>query len=69
MSPMQRRDFMKVCAAGAAVGANDLFAAQDLKPRFYSRSLLTEEGGRPRRRSGRRRSIPLESQSNPCAGR
>jgi len=31
MHPMQRRDFIKVCAAGAAVRANDLFAAQDLK--------------------------------------
>ena len=47
MHPMQRRDFIKVCAAGAAVSANDLFAAQDLKPHFYSRTLLTDEGGRP----------------------
>jgi Rieske Fe-S protein len=49
MHPMQRRDFIKVCAAGAAVSANDIFAAQNLKPRFYSRVLLTEEGGRPLR--------------------
>jgi Rieske Fe-S protein len=46
---MQRRDFIKVCAAGAAVSANDLFAAQDLNPRFYSRTQLTDEGGRPLR--------------------
>jgi len=46
---MQRRDFIKVCAAGAAVSANDLFAAQDLNPRFYSRTQLTDEDGRPLR--------------------
>ena len=46
---MQRRDFIKVCAAGAAVRANDLFAALDLNPRFYSRTQLTDEDGRPLR--------------------
>jgi len=46
---MQRRDFIKVCAAGAAVSAKDLFAAQDLNPRFYSRTQLTDEDGRPLR--------------------
>ncbi len=70
MSPMQRRDFMKVCAAGAAVGANDLFAAQDLKPRFYSRTLLTEEGGRPLRAAslvaGRNYIFHYPFESTPC---
>jgi len=61
---------MKVCAAGAAVGANDLFAAQDLKPRFYSRSLLTEEGGRPLRAAslvaGRNYIFHYPFESTPC---
>jgi len=67
---MQRRDFMKVCAAGAAVSANDLFAAQDLKPRFYSRSLLTDEGGRPLRAAslvaGRNYIFHYPFESTPC---
>lgn len=46
---MQRRDFFKICAAGAALGAPDLFAATDLKPRFYSRARLADERGRPLR--------------------
>lgn len=44
---MQRRDFIKVCAAGAAVSPNNLFAATDLKPHFYSRVQLVDERGRP----------------------
>lgn len=44
---MQRRDFIKVCAAGAAVGANDLFAARDLKPHFYARAQLADGRGEP----------------------
>lgn len=52
MEKMQRREFIKVCAAGTAVRANDLFAAQDLKPRLYTRAQLTDEAGRPLRASG-----------------
>jgi Rieske Fe-S protein len=67
---MQRRDFIKVCAAGAAVRANDLFAAQDLKPRFYARSLLTDEGGRPLRAAslvaGRNYIFHYPFESTPC---
>ena len=67
---MQRRDFIKVCAAGAAVSANDLFAAQDLKPRFYSRTLLTDEGGRPFRAAsllaGRNYIFHYPFESTPC---
>lgn len=44
---MQRRDFFRICAAGAALGAPDLFAARDLRPRFYSRTQLVDERGRP----------------------
>lgn len=46
---MQRRDFIKACAAGAAVGANDLFAAKDLKPHFYARAQLVDGSGQPLR--------------------
>jgi len=67
---MQRRDFMKVCAAGAAVSANDLFAAQDLKPRFYARAQLTDEGGRPLRAAsliaGRNYIFHYPFESTPC---
>lgn len=67
---MQRRDFIKVCAAGAAVRANDLFAAQDLKPRFYARALLTEVGGRPLRAAsliaGRNYIFHYPFESTPC---
>ena len=67
---MQRRDFIKICAAGAAVSANDLFAAQDLKPRFYARTLLTDEGGRPLRAmslvAGRNYIFHYPFESTPC---
>jgi Rieske Fe-S protein len=67
---MQRRDFIKVCAAGATVRANDLFAAQDLKPRFYARTLLSDEGGRPLRTAslvaGRNYIFHYPFESTPC---
>lgn len=44
---MKRRDFFRICAAGAALGAPDLFAAKDLRPRFYSRAQLVDGRGRP----------------------
>ena len=67
---MQRRDFIKVCAAGAAVRANDLLAAKDLKPRFYARTLLTDESGQPLRAarlvSGRNYIFHYPFESTPC---
>jgi Rieske Fe-S protein len=67
---MQRRDFIKICAAGAAVRANELFAAQDLKPRFYTRTLLSDEGGRPFRAArlvaGRNYIFHYPFESTPC---
>ena len=67
---MQRREFIKVCAAGAAGSANDLFAAQDLNPRFYSRTQLTDEGGRPLRAAslvaGRNYIFHYPFESTPC---
>jgi len=46
---MERRDFIKACAATCALGAPDVVRAEDLKPRFYSRVQLVDEGGRPLR--------------------
>ena len=46
---MERRDFLKACAAGCALGAPEAFAAADLKPRFYARAPLVDEAGRPLR--------------------
>jgi Rieske Fe-S protein len=67
---MQRRAFIKVCAAGAAVSANELFAAQDLSPRFYSRTQLTDAGGRPLRTAslvaGRNYIFHYPFESTPC---
>jgi len=48
---MERRDFLKACAATCAFGAPDVLAASDLKPRFYSRAQLMGETGRPMRAS------------------
>jgi Rieske Fe-S protein len=44
---MQRREFIGACAATCALGAREALAAADLKPRLYSRALLTNEQGRP----------------------
>jgi Rieske Fe-S protein len=45
---MQRRDFLGACAATCALGAPELLAAaDDLKPRLYSRVQLTDERGQP----------------------
>lgn len=46
---MQRRDFIKMCAASAAFAAREVFAATDLKPRFYARTLLVDDRGQPLR--------------------
>jgi len=48
---MERRDFLKACAATCAFGAHDVLAASDLKPRFYSRAQLVGDTGRPMRAS------------------
>ena len=67
---MQRREFIKVCAAGAAASANDLFAAHHLNPRFSSRTQLTDEGGRPLRAAslvaGRNYIFHYPFESTPC---
>jgi len=45
---MQRRDFIKLCAAGAA-GSTSLFASSDAQARLYTRSKLVDERGTPLR--------------------
>jgi Rieske Fe-S protein len=59
-----------VCAAGAAVRVNDLLAATDLKPRFYSRAQLTDERGRPLKAAslaaGRNYVFHYPFESTPC---
>jgi len=46
---MRRRGFFNFCAATAALAAQRLLAATDLKPRPYARVALADEGGRPLR--------------------
>lgn len=47
---MERRDFIRVCAASAiGLGAQEAFAAADAQPRRYARAQLTDETGRPLR--------------------
>jgi len=43
---VERREFIKACAATCAVATSETLLAQDLKPRFYSRVQLTNELGR-----------------------
>ncbi len=46
---MKRRDFISICAAGAALGINPTLAAANLRPRFYARVQLLDESQRPLR--------------------
>lgn len=49
---MERRDFIRVCAASAiAFHSAPAPAASDARPRSYARTLLTDDGGRPLRAS------------------
>ncbi len=43
---MERREFIKICAAGAAMAAGNTFALTDTEPRFYSRARLVDYDGR-----------------------
>jgi len=49
---MERRDFIKACAATCALSAPGTLSAQQLKPRFYSRAQLMNDRGQPLRASG-----------------
>jgi Rieske Fe-S protein len=44
---MQRREFIKICAATAAVGAPPAFSATEMQPRFYMRTQLVDERNQP----------------------
>jgi Rieske Fe-S protein len=47
---MERRDFIRVCAASAlGLGAQETFAAADAQPRRYARVQFTDETGQPLR--------------------
>ncbi|HMK15080.1 MAG TPA: (2Fe-2S)-binding protein [Burkholderiales bacterium] len=49
---MERREFIKICAAGAAMAAGNTFALTNTEPRFYSRTRLVDYDGRPLKISG-----------------
>ena len=67
---MQRRDFIGICAATCALGAHEAIAADDLKPRLYSRVQLADERGQPLRASklavGRNYIFHYPFESTPC---
>ncbi len=44
---MERREFIKICAATAAMAASSAIASPDAEPRFYSRARLVDYHGRP----------------------
>src|SRR3954471_13472141 len=52
---MERRDFLKLCAAGAAAAGAPALGA-DARPQFYSRTLLLDDKGAPLRA----RQVPVE---------
>lgn len=66
---MQRREFIRMCAA-AAVAAPIGADAKDLQPRFYTRSRLTDDAGKPLRASalavGRNYIFHYPFEGTPC---
>jgi Rieske Fe-S protein len=66
---MQRREFIKACVATCALAAPEA-RAQDLKPRFYSRARLVDEGGKPLRAAdlvvGRNYIFHYPFEATPC---
>jgi|SRR5882672_6175261 len=67
---MQRREFIGVCAATCALGTRETLAADDLKPRIYSRAQLTNELGQPLKAAdlvtGRNYIFHYPFESTPC---
>ncbi len=49
---MERREFIKACAATCALGAQPAFSAENLSPRFYDRARLVNELGQPIKAAG-----------------
>lgn len=66
---MQRRDFIRICAA-AAVAAPSGASAGDLRPRFYARSRLADEAMQPLRaatlEAGRNYIFHYPFEGTPC---
>lgn len=67
---MERREFIKLCAAGAAFVAPDALSAKDLQPRFYARVQLVDERAQPfkaaRLVAGRNYIFHYPFESTPC---
>jgi len=67
---MERRRFIKLCAAGTALVAPDAFSAKDLQPRFYTRARLVDEQGQPLKTAqlvaGRNYIFHYPFESTPC---
>ena len=67
---MQRRKFIKACAATCAMGAHEMLAAQNLSPRVYSRVQLVSENGQPLKAAslvaGRNYIFHYPFESTPC---
>ena len=67
---MERRDFIRICAATAALAAQPAFAAKDLKPRFYARTQLVDERRQPLRAAslaaGRNYIFHYPFEATPC---
>jgi len=67
---MERREFIKACAATCALATPDVLSAKDLKPRFYSRARLLDDRGRPLRAAdlvaGRNYIFHYPFEATPC---
>ena len=67
---MERREFIKACAATCALGAPEVLSAKDLKPHFYSRAQLVNERGQPLRTAdlvtGRNYIFHYPFEATPC---
>ena len=67
---MERREFIKACAATCALGAPGDLPAENLRPRFYARAQLTDERGQPLRAaslvSGRNYIFHYPFEATPC---
>jgi arsenite oxidase small subunit len=67
---MERREFIKACAATCALATPDVLSAKDLKPRFYGRARLLNDRGQPLRAAdlaaGRNYIFHYPFEATPC---
>src|ERR1700754_595721 len=67
---MERRAFIKACAATCALGTPKVLSAQELKPRFYSAVQLMNDRGQPLRAAelvaGRNYIFHYPFEATPC---